>query len=259
MKKLQDKVAIITAGGSGCGREGAILFAQEGAKVVVADIDAKGGEQTVNLIKDSGGEAIFVQADNGNVGDLKNMIDITVNTYNKLNILWNHAGIPGPGGLEETEEEGFDKVFAVNVKGPFFASKFAVPHMKKAGGGSIIFTGSIASVRGTWSPSYAATKGALVPLTMGLAVQFGSFNIRSNCICPGGIQTPMLNEFMDRSGTLTSDELNKVKENFAARNPLGRLSKPEDIAKAALFLASDDADTITGHIMHVDGGLCATF
>ena len=257
--KLEGKVAIITAAGSGSGRAGVVIFAKEGAKVVAADIDPKGGEETVKMVKDAGGEAIFVQIDNSKVEDLKRMVETTVKTYGKLDILWNHAGIPGPAGLEETEEEGFDKVFAVNVKGPFFASKFAVPYMKKAGGGSIIFTGSIASVRGTWSPSYAATKGALVPLTMGIAVQFGSFNIRSNCICPGGIDTLMLNEFLDRSRTLSVDVLKQKKETFASKAPLGRLAKPEDIANAALFLASNDSAMITGHIMHVDGGLCATF
>jgi len=128
--RLKDKVAIISAAGSGSGRAGAVLFAREGAKVVVGDIDPKGGQETVKLVKGAGGEAIFVPVDCGKVADMRKLIDTTMQTYGRLNILWNHAGIPGPGTLETTEEDAFDRAMAINVKGCFFASKFAVPCMK---------------------------------------------------------------------------------------------------------------------------------
>ena len=258
--KFKDKVTVITAAGSGAGRAGAIEFSKEGAKVVVGDIDPKGGEETVQLVKDQGGEATFVQIDAGKVEDMRRLIDTTVDLYGALNILWNHAGIPGPGIIEDTDETEFDKAFNVNCKGGFFATKFAIPHLRKAGGGSIIFTASISALRASpWSPAYAMNKGGLIPLTMSLAAYLGPDNIRTNCICPGLIDTPMARVFVDRSGSMPKEELEKTVGGFSEKVPIGRNATPEEIANAALFLGSEEASFINGVILPVDGGLIVGF
>ena len=239
--RLKDKVAIITAGGSGSGRDGALIFSREGAKVVVADIDAKAGEQTVAMVKDQGGEATFVRIDVGKVEDVKRLIDTTVETYGKIDALWNHAGIPGPGIIEETNEAEY-------------------PHLRKAGGGSITFTASVSALRASaWSPSYALAKGGLIPLVMSLAVYLGPDNIRTNCICPGLIDTPMARVFVDRSGSMAQDALEKAVKGFDLKVPLGRNALSTDIANAALFFASDEASFVNGVILPVDGGATVKF
>jgi NAD(P)-dependent dehydrogenase (short-subunit alcohol dehydrogenase family) len=254
--RLKDKVAIITAGGSGVGRAGAVLFAREGAKVVVGDIDPKGGSETVSIVKDAGGEASFVRTDIAKVEDVKELVETTVKVYGKLNILWNHAGIPGPGSLESTEEDEFDRAMAINIKGGFFAAKFAVPHMTKAGGGSILFTASISALRASpTSPTYSLSKGALVPLTMSLAASLGPHNIRTNCICPGPIHTPMLEGFLNRSGNTDPGFMENITKMVEQKSPLGRLAHAEDVAYAALYLASDEASYVNGVIFPVDGGM----
>jgi NAD(P)-dependent dehydrogenase (short-subunit alcohol dehydrogenase family) len=256
--RLKDKVAIITAAGSGSGRAGALIFAREGAKVVGGDISSTAGQETVDMVKKAGGEATFVQVDVGKVEDMRRLIDTTVKAYGKINILWNHAGIPGPGLIEDTEEDAFDKAIRVNIKGGFFATKFVIPHMKKAGSGSIIFTASVAALRASpWSPSYSLAKGGLIPFTMSLAVYLGPHNIRANCICPGGIDSPMLRVFVDRTGSMKEDVKENTIKEVMKKNPIPRLATPEDIANAALFLASDEASYINGAILPVDGGLIA--
>ena len=258
--RLKDKVAVITAAGSGAGRAGSLLFAKEGAKVIVGDIDPKGGEETVSMVKNQGGEAVFVQIDAGKVDDMKQLIDTTVSTYGTLQILWNHAGIPGPGKLEDTEEADFDQSFNINCKGGYFATKFAVPHMRKAGGGAILFTASVSALRASpWSPSYAMYKGGLIPLTMSLAAYLGPDKIRTNCICPGMIDSPMARVFVDRSGSMPKDKLEETIYGFKERVPVGRIATPEDIANAALFLASDEASYVNGVIFPVDGGTMVRF
>lgn len=253
--RLKDKITIITGAGSGSGRAGALVFSREGAKVVVGDIDAKAGEETANMVKSRGGDAIFVQIDAGKVIDMKRLIDTAVDTYGKLHILWNHAGIPGPGTLEDTDEAGFDRAINVNCKGGFFATKFAVPHMKDAGGGSIIFTSSISALRASpWSPAYSMTKGGFISLTMSLAAYLGPDNIRTNCICPGIIDSPMARVFVDRSGSMSKDKVEGAVGSFGERVPMGRIATPDDIANAALFLASDEAAYVNGVIFPVDGG-----
>lgn len=258
--RLKDKVAIITAAGSGSGRAGALIFAREGAKVVVGDISSQAGKDTVNMVKKAGGEAIFVQMDAGKVGDMRRLIDSTVEAYGKINVLWNHAGIPGPGLIEETEEADFDKSMAVNIKGGFFATKFVIPHMKKAGGGSIIFTSSASGLRASpWSPSYALAKGGLIPFTMSLAAYLGPYNIRTNCICPGAIDSPMLRVFIDRTGSMSEEGKEEAISEVVKRTPDRRWATPEDIAYAALFLASDEAHHVNGVILPVDGGIITKY
>jgi NAD(P)-dependent dehydrogenase (short-subunit alcohol dehydrogenase family) len=258
--RLKGKVAIITAAGSGSGRAGALIFAREGARVVAADIDPKGGKETVEMVKAASGEAIFVPVDCGKVEDMRRLVRAAAETYGQLNILWNHAGIPGPGTLEETREEEFDRALAVNVKGGFFAAQFAVPHLKKAGGGSILFTSSVSGLRASpWSPSYSLAKGGLVTLVMSLAVYLGPHNIRVNGISPAGIDTPMLRVFTDRAGKLGTEELEKTIRGLAEKSPIRRLATPEDVAYAALFLASDESSFISGVTIPVDGGKIARY
>ena len=252
--RLKDKVAVITAAGSGAGRAGAVMFAHEGAKVVVGDISSKAGQETVDMVTKAGGEATFVQVDVGKVEDMRRLIEATVKAYGTINILWNHAGIPGPGLIEDTEEDAFDNAISVNIKGGFFAAKFAIPHMKQAGSGSIIFTASVAALRGSqWSPSYSLAKGGLIPFTMSLAVYLGPHNIRANCICPGAIDTPMLRVFVDRTGSIKEDVKENMLKEVMKKFPIQRLATPGDIANAALFIASDEASYISGVILPVDG------
>jgi len=256
--RLREKVAIITGAGSGAGRAGALIFAREGAKVVVGDIDPKAGDETVQMVRSAGGESFSIQVDCGQVGDMRRLMDEAVKKYGRLNILWNHAGIPGPGTLENTEEEEFDRSMSVNIKGGFFATKFAVPYLKEAGGGSIIFTASISALRASpYSPSYSLFKGGLIPLTMSLAVYLSAHNIRVNCICPSGIDSPMLRVFIDRTEKLKGEALEKAMKDIASKYPLGRFAKPEDVADLALFLASEEASYITGVAIPVDGGKTA--
>jgi NAD(P)-dependent dehydrogenase (short-subunit alcohol dehydrogenase family) len=257
--RLNKKVAVITAGGSGSGRAGALIFSREGAKVVVGDIDAAAGKETVEMVRDQGGESIYIQMDAGKVEDNRRLIDAAVHDYGKVDILWNHAGIPGPGLLEETEEADFVRSWEVNCKGGFFAAKFAAPHMKKTGGGSIIFTGSTAGLRGGPSPGYASFKGAVVALTWSLAGYLGPYNIRVNCICPGLIDSPMGRVFLDRKGLLEPEALEKKMQDFGKSAPLGRMAKPEDVANTVLFLASDEGSYLNGIVVPVDGGTIVRF
>ena len=256
MNRLKDKVAIVTAGGSGIGKASAILFAQEGAKVLVNDIDQVKGEYTVKIIKNAGGEAVFYKADVSIVADMARMIKTAVDNYGKLNILFNNAGMPGPYQMDITEE-AYQRCLDVNNKGAIFATKFAVPEMRKVGGGSIIFTASTAGLFGTInSPVYAMAKGGIVNLTRSLALVLANDNIRVNCVCPTLVDTPMAPGFMPPG----NEEEKKAKmKMFTTQIPLGggRMAKSEEVGQAVLFLASDEASFITGSALAVDGGFCA--
>ena len=259
MRRLAEKVSIITGAGSGIGEATAKLFSKEGAKVVVADIDPVKGKQVVTEIKDAGGDAIFIEADVSKVSDMEKMVKTTVSTYGKLNILYNHAGIPGPKGVEDVTEEEWEQCIKANMLGSFFATKFAIPEMRRVGGGSVLFTASTAGIVGSrFSPTYSSAKGALVLLTKSLALRLAKDNIRVNCICPSLADTPMGPDFVrakpdeDRATTETT-----IERFLTAAIPMGRLVKPQEIAYAALFLASDEASFITGIFLPVDGGATA--
>lgn len=253
--RLSNKVALITGSGSGMGRASAILFAHEGAKVSAVDINDKTGQETVNLVKGKGGEAIFIRADVSKASDVENMIKKTVDTYGKLDILFNNAGIPMSfTPIEEVEEDLWDRIFAINVKSIFLACKYAVPIMKEQGGGIIINTASIIGVRPRPGlNAYLASKGAAIQLTKGLAIELAPHKIRVNCINPVATDTPMFPYFIDNSGAKDA-KYETARERFIAGIPLGRLAKAEDIASAALFLASDESAFITGVGLDVDGG-----
>ncbi|MFX0197189.1 MAG: SDR family oxidoreductase [Candidatus Hodarchaeota archaeon] len=248
--KLLNKVALVTGGGSGMGRASAILFSQEGAKLSVVDIDRKGGRETVELIKQKGGDAIFIQADVSKGSDAERMIKATVDTYGRLDVLFNNAGIPMSfTPVEEVEENLWDRMMDVNAKGIFLGCKYAVPVMKKLGGGVIINTGSIAGLRPRPGlNAYAASKGATIALTKGLAIELAPFRIRVNCINPVATDTPMQPKF------LGNVDLEEGRRAIIATIPLGRMAQPEDIAQAALYLASDSSSMVTGVCLDVDGG-----
>jgi 3-oxoacyl-[acyl-carrier protein] reductase len=251
--KLAGKVALITGAGSGMGRASAILFAKEGAKVIVADMNAQTGNETVNLIKKQGQEGFFVQVDVSKASDAEKMIKFAMDKYGRLDILYNNAGIPMPRTpLEDVSESLWDRILSINVKSIFLATKIAVPIMKKQGGGVIINTSSIAAVRPRPGLSaYTASKAAATTLTKAIAVEVAPFKIRVNSISPVAAETPMLEGFYDEN---MKKNIEATRKASLATIPMGRFAQAEDVAKTALFLASDDAAFISGADIYVDGG-----
>jgi len=250
MGRLDKKVAVITGAASGMGRGTAIRFAAEGASVVIADLNEKGGAAAVRECRENGGMAIFQKTDVAAESDVKALIARAVKEFGKLDIIYNNAGLAGAAGLiEGTPVEDWDRTFAVLTRGVFLGIKHAIPEMRKARGGSIISTASIAGLSGGYaSHAYSAAKAAVVNLTRSVALEVAKHRIRVNGICPGGINTPIFNIF--------SDDPNQI-EQMLAGCPLKRAGHPEDIANTALFLASDESEFIAGQALNVDGGLTA--
>jgi NAD(P)-dependent dehydrogenase (short-subunit alcohol dehydrogenase family) len=252
--RLKNKVALITGAGSGIGRATAILFAKEGAKVVVVCRTSSTGEETVKIIrKNNRGEALFIQADVSKTSDVKRMIENTVNNYGKLDILFNNAGINMRIPITEMDEEAWNKIIDINLKGVFLGCKYAIPVMIKQGGGVIINTASTFGFVGApYHSAYCASKGGVAAFTRALALELAPYKIRVNCICPGTIETPLVKQIWEKSG-----KPEEMRESRLKLHPIGRLGKPEDVANAALFLASDDSSFITGTALFVDGGYTA--
>jgi len=251
MGRLDSKVAVITGAASGIGLATAMRFAGEGAAVVLGDLNEEGGAAAVRQCTENGGRAVFQKCNVEAEGDIKALIERAVKEYGKLDIIYNNAGVGGAlGSIEETSIEHWDKTQSVLLRAVFLGMKYAVPEMKKSGGGSIISTASVAGLRGGAGPhSYTAAKTAVIGLTRSVALEVGEFKIRVNCICPGGINTPML---ANRFGGQQSAEV------FLTQlQAIRRAGHPEDIANMALFLASDESQWITGTAMVVDGGMTA--
>lgn len=249
MKTLDNKVAIVTGGGSGIGESIAILFASEGAKVVVSDIDEKNGNKVVSDIKSKNGEAIFVKADTSKPEDNKRLVDETIKKYGTLNVAVNNAGIGGPSAsVGDYPIEGWDKVIAINLSGVFYGMRYQIPAMLESKSGSIINIASIlGSVSYANSSAYVAAKHGVVGLTKNAAVEYATKNIRVNSIGPGFILTPLVKK------ALNQEALNFLE----SKHPMGRLGKPEEVAELALWLASSKASFVTGSYYTVDGGYTA--
>lgn len=247
---LQGKVALITGCASGIGRATALLFAREGAAVAVVDLDEEGGEAVTDVIRQTGGRALFQPADVTHADDCQRVVQRSVQEFGTLHILFNNAGIIRRATVLELSEADWDLVMAVNVKSIFLLCRSAIPFLKQAGGGSIINTASGWGLAGgPRAAAYCASKGAVVLLTKALAIDHGGDNIRVNCICPGDTDTPMLRREAQQLGEPTERYLAE-----AARRPLRRLGRPEEIAQAALYLASDASSFVTGTSLVVDGG-----
>ena len=250
MNSLQGKTAIITGGASGIGRATCELFAQAGAAVAVVDIDGKHAEAVAVHIRGQGGRAVALEADVGKAADCERVVQRCATELGGVHVLFNNAGIIRRADVIETTEEEWDRVLAVNLKSVYLLSRLVIPHMQRAGGGSIVNNGSGWGLKGGPNAvSYCASKGAVVNLTRAMAIDHGAANIRVNCVSPGDTDTPMLRN--------EARQLGQSEDQFlieAAARPLGRYAKPVEIAKAVLYLASDDASFVTGAILVVDGG-----
>jgi NAD(P)-dependent dehydrogenase (short-subunit alcohol dehydrogenase family) len=250
MGALTGKRALITGGASGIGQATALLFAREGTAVAVADLDEAGGQAVVETIVGEGGQAIFVRCDVSRAADCKRAVQRTVDELGGLDVLFNNAGIIRRATVVGTTEEEWDRVMAVNVKSIFLLSKYAIPVMERADGGVIINMGSGWGLTGGANVvSYCASKGAVVNMTRAMAIDHGPQNIRVNCVCPGDTDTGMLRN--------EAQQLGAAEEAFlaeAADRPLRRIGKPEEIAQAVLYLASDASSFVTGATLVVDGG-----
>lgn len=250
MDTLKNKVAIVTGGASGIGRATALLFAQEGASVAVVDINPELGHSIVSEIEAAGGSAVFIPCNVGIAKDCQNAVEQTVEIFGGLNILFNNAGIIRRADVIGTTEEEWDRVMDVNVKSIFLMSKYAIPFMVKAGGGSIINTSSGWGMKGGGNAvSYCASKGAVTNMTRAMAIDHGPQKIRVNSVCPGDTDTPMLRN--------EARQLGQAEDSFlaeAADRPLRRYAQPLEIAQSVLFLASDASSYVTGAALVVDGG-----
>ncbi|MBD2388295.1 SDR family oxidoreductase [Cylindrospermum sp. FACHB-282] len=249
MAEFDNKVALVTGGSSGIGRASALAFAQKGAKVVVASRRVKESQETVALIQAIGGEATFVQTDITQAVEVENLIAQTVATYGRLDYAFNNAGTEGiPGlGIEQTEQN-WDQIINTNLKGVWLSMKYQIPQMLKQGGGAIVNNSSVAGLVGFVNISiYAASKHGVIGLTKSLALEHAKDNIRINAVCPGGIETDMVNRGFGEEGKIQ----------LTALHPVGRLGKSEEIANGVTWLCSDGASFVTGQSLAIDGGLTA--
>src|SRR5216684_4971667 len=250
MGRLQNKVAVITGAASGMGRATALRFAKEGASVVLTDLNSQGGETAVAECAAQGGRAVFQRTDVTSEADIKAAVARAVKEFGRLDIMFNNAGLAGAvGPIEKVESADWDKTIATLLRAVYLGMKYSIPEMRKTGGGSIISTASVAGLRGVgYLAAYSAAKAAVVNLTESVAIEVGHDRIRVNCICPGGVNTPLIHR-----GVAGAYE--HAEARMAKMQPIPRAGRPDDIANMALFLASDDAEWITGTAMVVDGGV----
>jgi NAD(P)-dependent dehydrogenase (short-subunit alcohol dehydrogenase family) len=250
--RLEGKVALVTGAGMGMGRAASILFAEQGARVVVCDINRGAAEETVTLVKQAGGDAVAAIGDVAVEGDVSGMIEEGVRRFGALHVLYNNAGVlwkDRDRSVLETDGVQWDRVMAINLKSVFWVTKHGIPHLRAAGGGSIVLVGSVSALAGFTraQDAYTAAKGALIALNKSLAIQFAGDKIRCNIIHPGIIETPLQAPYLTDA----------LRAEFKTGIPLGRIGQPREIAYAALFLASDESSFMTGAEMIVDGGFMA--
>jgi NAD(P)-dependent dehydrogenase (short-subunit alcohol dehydrogenase family) len=252
--RLKDKVALITGAGSGIGRESALVFAREGAAVVVVDVNDAAGQETVATVEKDGGRAAYCRADVSKAGDCEEMIAFAEKEFGRLDVLFNNAGIMHgqDDDAVKTEESIWDLTMDINAKGVFFGCKFGIPALRRAGGGSIINTASFVALLGAATPqvAYTASKGAVLALTRELAVVHARENIRVNALCPGPLRTKLLMDLLDTE---------EKKRRRLVHIPMGRFGEAKEIAYAALYFASDESSYVTGTEFLVDGGLTAAY
>ncbi|NQT93977.1 MAG: glucose 1-dehydrogenase [Lentisphaerae bacterium] len=252
--RLHDKVAVITGSAGGIGRETALLFAAEGARIIVADLNEEGGEKTVHMIKEQDGDAQFAHVDVSLAADCERMIAQAEEAYGSLDVLMNNAGIMhrDDGDAESTAEDTWDLTMRVNLKSVYLGCKYGIPALRRAGGGSIINTASFVALMGaaTSQLAYTASKGGVLAMTRELAVVHARENIRINALCPGPLHTELLMNFLD------TDE---KKQRRLVHIPMGRFGQADEMSKAALFLASDDSSYMTGSSLVVDGGITSAY
>lgn len=250
--RLRDKVILITGAGSGIGKSTALLFAKEGASVIVNDLDSKSGDETVAEIREANGEAFFIQADVTDAKSVISMVEEAINKYKRIDVLFNNAGISGIGKLHEVDLDAWDKTMNVNINGVMLPSKFVLPHMMEQKKGSIINMSSCIAEMGLANrASYSTTKGAILALTKSMQVDYAAYNIRVNAILPGTILTPFVENYLKQSYENPEEAIEQIK----TRQLSGVLGKPEDVAFAALFLATDESKFMMGSPLYIDGGV----
>jgi NAD(P)-dependent dehydrogenase (short-subunit alcohol dehydrogenase family) len=252
--RLENKIALITGGSSGIGRESCLLFSKEGAKIIVVDINEKDGRETVELIQQAGGLAVFCKADVSQAADCEKMINFAKQQFGGLHILFNNAGImhSDDGDSQDTDEKVWDLTMNINVKGVFLGCKYGIPLIRQSGGGSIINTASFVAHLGAATPqiAYTASKGAVLSMSRELAVIHARENIRVNALSPGPLRTELLMKFLDTDAK---------RKRRLVHIPMGRFGEAKEMAKAALFLASDESSYMTGTEFLVDGGITAAY
>jgi len=252
--RLENKVAVITGAGSGIGRESALLFAREGARVVVADVNEDAGQAVVEELRGAGGEAVYVRADVSKGADAEGMVRAAEESFGRLDVLFNNAGISHAKDDDAvaTEEEVWDLTMNINLKGVFLGCKYGIPALRRAGGGSIINTASFVALLGAATPqlAYTASKGGVLAMTRELAVIHARENIRVNALCPGPLRTELLTKYLDTE---------EKRQRRLVHVPMGRFGEAREIAQAALFLASDESSFTTGATFLVDGGITAAY
>lgn len=249
--RLEDRVAIVTGAGSGIGKATAELFAAEGAHVVIVDWNRESGEQTATAIQQAGGDAIFCYADVSKPNDIRAMVDRVVECHQKLDVLVNNAAIQIMARLDETTEEVWDRIQSVNLKGVFLGCKYGIPAIIRAGGGSVI---NIASVLGFVADpdlaAYCAAKGGVISLTKVAALAYGPHRVRVNCICPGDVDTPLVQDYFRKD-----PDPERLRKEVSSKYALRRIASPGEVAQAALFLAGSESSFVTGSQIVIDGGL----
>lgn len=252
--RLKDKVALITGASSGIGRETALLFSKEGARIVVVDVNDSGGRETVAMVEAQKGQAVYAHADVSRAADARSMVEVAERSYGRLDVLFNNAGImhASDDDAVTTTEEVWDLTMAINLKGVFLGCKYGIPALRRAGGGVVINTSSFVAVLGAATPqiAYTASKGGVLAMSRELAVIHARENIRVNALCPGPLKTELLMSFLNTDAK---------KQRRLVHIPMGRFGEAKEMAKAALFLASDDSSFLTGSTFLMDGGITAAY